>query len=372
VASAPTPRHQVRLYDPVTGRQLAVLGTWKSLSVEHTLNWFGTHTFSVDLNAPCVEHLRVLDCILELRRDVGSGWYTEYVGFCRTPQESLSADDHEIFVSYGRSATDLLHRREIMYPANTAYTLKSGPGENVIKAYVRENATVGAVAPPRKRALLTPNTLLVEDDAGRGDDWFGMRSNKNLLEVIREIAVATGVDYTVRRVVGGGVGGVPAFEFVVGFNVDRRETVTFAPELGNMASPDYTHSRTEEATVVNVLGQGEGRARRQLIRESDARLDSPWNDIEVSVNASGESQTFDALSTAGDEKLEELAARESFKFEVLQTASLRYGRDYWMGDTVTAKFGGRVRYKKLTEARIVVSPDTTPEEVVLTFSDQAE
>ena len=44
------------------------------------------------------------------------------------------------------------------------------------------------------------------------------------------------------------------------------------------------------------------------------------------------------LFVVGDRLLEALRPRESFNFEPIQIESLQYGRDYFLGDLVTARY----------------------------------
>lgn len=135
---------------------------------------------------------------------------------------------------------------------------------------------------------------------------------------------------------------------------DRRTTVIFSPLHGNMLTPTYTVSRTEEATVCVVLGQEEGTARRTVTRRSTAETDSPWNMIEMTRDARNEA-TYVGMTQDGDESLTEAAANPEFKFSVLQTEGLRYGVDYFLGDIVTAKLYNITDIKKIAEVSINVS-----------------
>jgi len=50
--------------------------------------------------------------------------------------------------------------------------------------------------------------------------------------------------------------------------------------------------------------------------------------------------------------LDKLQAAETFTFNTLETVSLRYGRDYFVGDTVTAEYQGIERNKQIIAAQI--------------------
>ncbi|GAI16624.1 unnamed protein product, partial [marine sediment metagenome] len=99
---------------------------------------------------------------------------------------------------------------------------------------------------------------------------------------------------------------------------------------------------------------GEGAARALEIRtDAGAIADSPWNRREMFADARNE-DTAAALQDKGDRLLEERQAEESFSFDVIQTAACIYGRDYFLGDLVTARYGDIETDKKIVGVGIVV------------------
>lgn len=350
----------------VLGEQVAEIVNPLSVQIEHRLDWFSTHTISLP-RYDNIQDLFPLDAIIEVYRKLSGEWYFEYGGFHRTPQRVIQANDEKVFWSYGRNYNDLLHRRTIMYPSDrvSGKTLKSGPAETVMKQFVSENATADAISPPRGRSgKFTGLTLNIEGDQARGPNWAGQRSNKKLLDVLQEIATVSGVDFAIRRV------GPTEFEFHCGYpqlGSDLTATTQFNPLVGNMVAPSYTFSRTEEANVIMVLGQGTGTARFNLVVTSGAQFDSPWNDIEEIVDARSES-TFAGITQAGKDALAERAAKESFQFQAVQTDSLQYGRDYKVGDAVLAVFDDIVRPKKVIGCRLTLT-ENGEETVAPDFSD---
>lgn len=328
----------------------------KSLEITHRLNWFSTHSLALDYDvdpaALFATNSLVLDWGIEFFRvfdDIGQESVREYYGFHRTPQNVILENGEHLVWSFGRSPHDLLARRGIGYRASvqgagaSTYTLKSGPADDIMKEFVYENAGAGATSPPRLANGVTPG-LLVAADAGVGPTWTGARALKNLLEVLRDIADESGVDFTVETL------GPESFRFETGYpqlGTDRTATVKFSPDLGNMETPSYTLSRTEESNAIFILGPGQGSARHILVDETLAVSESPWNRCESFVEASGE-QTAAGIIKAGDEALEERKAQESFAFRILQTDTLLYGRHYFLGDLVTVEFNGTVREKKVT------------------------
>jgi hypothetical protein len=167
---------------------------------------------------------------------------------------------------------------------------------------------------------------------------------------VQEIAHATLVDF---KVVGTGAA---TFEFqakaypwgtdrstlgldpATGLNAAGNPPIVFALGFGNMGSAMYARNRTQEANAVIMLGQGLEADREIVEREDAAAIAvSPWNRREITRNANQENTTA-GLNAAGDALLFDLQSQETFAFTVLQSAAVKYGRDYTVGDVVEARF----------------------------------
>lgn len=333
-----THAYQVKVFDPNTGVQTALLDYWTTLYIERPVNNFGTHQLTIDLDDSRVPYF-VPDAIVEVWRkdDIGiHEWYREYVGLHITPQYEITETGRKLFTSYGRTLEDLLHRRTVRYFSGTPYATKTGMGETVMKAFVAENAATLATSPPRITDGTTTG-LTVAADTALGLTWTGSRAWKNLLELLQDIAEATSVDFAIARV----GNQPPAYQFQTYYpqlGTDRRASVLFEVELGNMARPTYISSHTEEANDILVLGQGQ-EDDRTVYNTSDlvAIATSPINRREVNTDARQEDDTA-GLAASADAALQEHKAQETFNFQVLQTPSALYGLHYFLGDVVAARF----------------------------------
>lgn len=348
-------RYVVRLYSPDTGALIAIIDDLRFINIERYVNSYDIVTIGMDGNDPRTA-LFTLDAIIEVWRHIDrpdTDWYRESVALHRSPQRELTENQLHIFTSYSRGLLDLIRRRIIAYYANTAQTLKSGPGETVIKQFVDENAGPGAGGATTRLAIGTTLGLEIEANAGLGTLWSGVRSWQSLLEVIQEVASLTSVDFDIERV--GSSGRSFLFKtFYPQLGTDRRTSLVFSPTIGNMVAPSYTLSRTEEVTTVIVLGQGQENARAVVVRTSAAAAVSPWNNIEASIDARNQN-TIGGLQTAGDLQLLKSQTQESFTFNVLQISSVQYGADYFLGDIVTAGFEDVTSVRKITAIKIGVS-----------------
>lgn len=361
-------RSEVRLYDTSYNR-VATFDDWRSLSYTKKINGWGFHQLDIDGRDNRVP-LFVLDGFLEVWRwddDNGIAPYIDYgPAFHRTQQLQLTERQLWISSNYGRTLEDLLARRIVGFRSGAAGANKSGAGETVMKAYVTENLLANA-----SRLANHPVTgFTVQSSSSRGSHWSGAKQFQNILEVVSDISNTTSVDFDV---VFTGAQGAPAFEFRCYYpqkgtdrTVNSPDPAIFSPDLGNMAGPSYTLSRTEEANSIFILGQGQDADRVILNIESAATADSPWNRIEQSKDSRNSSSTS-ALTSDANAALRELAAKESYSFTVLQSAGLVYGRDYFVGDLVTASFGGIVRNKKIIQLDVTISEGR--ETLAFTFTD---
>jgi hypothetical protein len=360
-------RYQVIVRDQ-TGAQVAVLTTWYTLEYSRRLNDVGRYALELDGNLAAVEDFVVDGQIEILRRDQDAApaidWYTDFFGFHRTPQQRTDISGRSIFVSQGVDPKHLLARRAILYRDTTTGAAKTGAGETVMKAYVDENAGPGATAPPRLFAGVFPG-LTVQADGAAGDAWAGNKPYRSLLDTLREIADATGVDFDVVST------GAATFEFqaqaqplgedrstvginpATGLNAAGNAPVIFSLDFGNMETPALTTHRVNEVTSVLVLGQGAEGNRVVVERTSAATADSPWNQIEAIKNAN-QVDSAAGLNAVGDALLQELQARETFTFSALQIPATLYGRDYFLGDRLTARYGGTERHFQVTGVTVRV------------------
>ena len=330
----------------------AIITTWRSLRYNLRLNDVGDYQLEIDGELALVD-LFVLDGQIEIRRrdidaDPAIDWYTDFAGFHRTEARRHTDLGASIYTSSGADYKHLLARRAILYRDTSAGAGKSGPGETVMKAYVDENAGPSAVAPPRVFDGVFPS-FTIQPDGAAGANWEGNKPYRPLLATLREIADATGVDFDVVATA------AATFQFqaqaeplgldrttvgrnpLTGLNAAGNAPLVFSLDYDNMGRPSYALHRLQEITAAIVLGQG-GEGHRVLVeRTSAAVADSPWNRIEAVKNANQDEDTA-ALDARGDAFLEELQARESFGFDALQVPSTLYGREYFLGDRVTARY----------------------------------
>lgn len=348
--------YQVRVYSP-TGVLQAVVGGLRGVTIEHRINVPSTCTLSIFAGDHSVPFF-VLDALVEVRRaypEAGLDWYTEFIGFHRTPQFQVSPADARIFTSYSVGLLDLVRRRSIRYFADTEGSAK-GPAaaDDVIKEYVRENVgSLATTANGRTNSGVTPG-FTVAPDLGLAPSYEGADAWRNLLDAITDIGGPNRVDFEVAWL------GGATFEFrthhpQIGTNrTTGPNAFTFAIEQANMTNPSRTLSRTAEATSALVLGPGEGPLRDITLVVSPRVIDSPFNLVEEEYNASGEDRE-QALIDAGNKLLYEKRATMQVTFEPIQTAFSAYHKHYFPGDVVNFAFENTVIPIKINAVTINIT-----------------
>ena len=342
--------YQLRLKEP-NGDLSAIIDDYRDMSFDKIVNEIGSFVVLMNGYDPKTS-LFELDSQVEVyRRDVtyGIDWYLEWEGFVRDFTFAFSAEGDYTFTANAVSYTHLLKRHIVAYQAGLSQTIKSDYGEVVMKEFVSENCGADALLANDRIRDGNFTGFSVEAAGTDGLVWQGQRSYVNVLEVVQEVAKASGVDF---NVVGVGDG---LFEFRTYFpylGVDRSNTgvdvttglnssgnppVIFNPVLGNCTDIVYTKSRKDEVTVAMVAGQGQGEGRVVAITLSAATSDSPLNDIEMYGDARNTEDDDDLLSQ-GAAMLAEKQMGETFTFVPIQTGAYAYGLNYYHGDLVTGQF----------------------------------
>lgn len=366
-----TANYMVHVLD-TTGARKAVFDDVRDLTVELNLNGVGNHQIAFKDGDSRITYLDdVADAGVQVWRKgdwSGATWTLVYDGFHRNDEHQITEVNTRIYTSYGRSLEDLLRRRWIQYYASTPQTEKNGPTETVMKEFVRENAGPDAtIANGRFREVATP--INVQADGATGSTWAGARAHNNLLDVLQELAQFGSVDFAVVRTSG------VVFEFRTYFpryGLDRRLSTggsnahVFSPDMGNVSTPSFTKTRTDEVSSVTVLGQGEDEARSFVVEEGGTAGDSPWNDVEIILDSRNEDDAT-GLDVTALVQLDNGMPRTELVFNVFQTDGSRYGRDYAIGDWITVRFG--THEKDLRISGVTISINDAVETITLKVDD---
>lgn len=347
-------RYQVRLLD-TTGTQIAVFtdaDSLLSLVYSRKLNFDAPYMVEID-GKDSRTSLFALDSLVEIRRRVTDidgnllkDWYTEFSGLHRTPVTLIFNDGRQSFRSHGFDYNEFLNRREIWYPAGSVGSGKSGPAETVMKDFADENIGPSALASNGRDEDAVMTGLTIEADGATGATWTGRRARRNLLAVLREVALFGSINFRVVRTSG------VSWEFQTFVGVDRSTIglvsatglngagnvpVIFSVDQGTMQNVAHSINRSAEANAALALGRGEGESRETLVKKNATAIaDSPWNRREKS--RSGDEFQSSNLDTLAQLILDENAKNEKFSFKVVPAINRMYGVDYFLGDKLTNKF----------------------------------
>lgn len=375
-----------------TGKKVAVFDDFQALSFTKTVNDVGSYSLSI--NGKDARRLEFeLDGQVEVWRSIPGviDWYKEFEGLHRKPDKKLNDNGSNQFVSNGVGYNELLARRVVAYKSGTIRAAKNCSAETAIKQYVDENCAKDLMTVVgRLSDGYMPGFYIEADKTSITTDpipnWSGDKAFENLLDVLKEIATSSGIDF---NVVGTGPAQFTFYTYLKGMGLNktyhtisssgRNEygniPVVFSAVFGSMSSATYSDDRIGEANVVIVQGDGEGSTKHTVTRsDPNAMDDSPWNIREVSRSASIPSNEVDRLlvthymEVTGDETLKELARKERIVDCVpLQTPSSLYGVHYQLGDTVTVWFDDVKMDKRITSVTLEYSNDG--ESVSMELSD---
>ena len=290
-------------------------------------------------------------------QDAGIDPYCDFYGLYRdrnrtTPRESING----VFTLKAVSQLHFLKRPIIAFDAGTNLRndFTADPAETVMKLMVQYNATADAtVANSRLRTVGSwKSHISVAADTAAGSNITKAFAHRNLLECLQEVAVLGGLDFDLVKTA------AQTWEFrtYTLLGVDRTATVKFSTAWDNLEDPSLTGNAIEEATVAIVGGEGQEAARTFDIVTS-ANHQTEYNDIEVFVDARNQGAT--SLTAAGEARLNELRARDDFRFNVRDSGAYRYGRDYCvagaMGDKVSVRYYEATQDKKIRGVHVNVS-----------------
>lgn len=342
--SVPQAQYHALLYS-TAGNLVAVLTDFTRLSYTRRLNEPGSYDLTVaetsQLSVPLssLPSLLVEDAIVVVMRripDAGIDWYQDFAGFHRDESYETASDGALTVTSRGVGTLDLLARRVVNYPAGTRQVAKRAASATAVYQYVEENAGASATTANGRYANGQTTGLTVTAPTGSYSTWDGGRHMQNVLSVIQGISLDAGdVEFEMETTAGGGIV-AHVFEPVPRIGTDRSATVVFSKPRGNVGSPLFSRARTASRNRVIVLGPGEEADRVvRVVNDTTAQAASPWALSEMAREATQE-ETISALDGVGRAALAEQQVLISYAFTPIETPSTRYGRDYFLGDTVTA------------------------------------
>ena len=149
----------------------------------------------------------------------------------------------------------------------------------------------------------------------------------------------------------------------------RGNRIVIGPEFGNMTDVKITKDWTTEATLIYVGGNGDNEL-KDMASVSKNQPDAPFYPIEsyISVNVGDGAGVHETEALKNEGKIE-LAKRSVFQImegEIISQPPTEFGKDFYYGDILVAKYKG---YEKNVEvAEYKISVDSSGFKITIPFS----
>ncbi|MFS4103753.1 siphovirus ReqiPepy6 Gp37-like family protein [Streptomyces sp. PD-S100-1] len=242
----------------------------------------------------------------------------------------------------------------------SAYKLASVAAETGMRTLVNINAGPGALA-SRKNPLLT----LAADGARGGTITRQVNQFDNLLVVLQDIAGAARLGFRVIQI-------GSALQFQVYTPTDRSSTARFSFGFGNLTDASYTTTPPTCTRAIVVAGGSSSPRVCKTYDKADPLF--PGLVLEQFVDqTSVDTASVDLaaqMDQAGAEALTNGAGQGSLAITPIDIPNLRYGRDYNVGDTVSAQLRGGDWYTDIVR-EVTLTSTTTDSTVKATVGGDA-
>lgn len=360
-------QYQLRVYNRA-GTIQHLITDFLSLSYVKEMNAAGLLTF--DLLA---DHRAVADLDLDWQVEVwrrnaeqGIDWYCDYYGFWRGEERSANSDGRAVYRALCQAQLGMLGRAIVGYKANTSSrSLFVGtPAETIAKLLVTYNLTSSGTTADGRVRTVTRTGITVPASGGTGTLMDLGCAWRNLLDVLRDVAAVGGGDFDLVKTA------AASWEFTWydgQLGTDRSASVVFALEYGNVSAPKLTRTYLKERSVGIVGGQGTDSARVIEVR-TGTNYAADYNDTEAFIDARQLSTAL-ALRQYGDAELYDRRAFNDLTFDVLQVPQTLYGKHYFLGDLVTARYEDVTAVKKVERVTVAMTPDGS-ERIRVELKDQ--
>lgn len=358
--------YEVRIYNEAGALQYILTPRKGLLGLAYTkrVNGVGRCNVVVDGDNEIIDALDLDWQVKVLRKDAVNGvpWYADFDGLFRS--DTLETDDNNLtrYTATFLDSNTILDRVIVAWKAGVANRSQFNgvAAETIAKTLVQYNTTTDATTANGRIAgnIGIRTFVTIETDGATGNTLVFTCPYKNLLSTLQEIADIGGGDFSMVKT------GARAWEFRWHdgqLGTDRSATVVFSPDANNMANPRLIRSRDAERTRAFIAGQDSGTA-RTVNAILGVNYSSTVNHVEVFVDARDLGSAF--LDTRGSVALEQLRMRPELTFDVLQAANTLYGKHYFLGDLVTAYYGGVTAVKQVDAVTISYEPGrANPEDV---------
>jgi hypothetical protein len=343
------------------------------LNYTKVVNDVGTATITVPGDHPAVTGLALDDELEIWRQDLHPAANTppsiDFRGLYRGFTRRTMANGLELVDLFFFHETEILRRMVNAYPSGQfAVTVWNGvPVETAMAAIVYNNSsgrTTDLTAGATRVTAATSKVLGVDADLAGINVADYANPYRNVLTALQELAsVANAIFMVWKPTAATTMWGVYVKKETL-FS-DRRNTVIFQLERGNLREPALDQRTMGETTVAMVGGAGDGAGRTVRTRTSAGR-DVNRNNYEGFVDARHLTTTA-ALDAYGDGVLNDRTARPMLTFTPVQTPDCNYGEHYFWGEVVTVRYGGQSYVHRIVQVSVQYS--AAGEQIQLGFEE---
>lgn len=368
------PAYQITVTDAATGTTNAVYdgSAFDDLKFSRELDDVGLFAATMPYTDQ-IASIFTLDSFIDVQRTspITGFLQVEDTFLCRLTHHFREGDEEKFIV--GAFSLNHLLARRIIDPTDDplaagGYSTKSGPADDVLVAYAREQC--GDLCLTAARVF--PN-LSIAASSSLGDTVGRRLRYDNLLKVFQDVCNQSDtilMDFQIVRLYGNTLRLNIA---PLGRDLRRSRNYPFAPFVefnplrGNMADPSLLFDRKEEQNYVYALAQGPGESRIVTRVTGDGTFDSPYNRIEFTTDIrNAERGDTTTVLTSARTALFDKQPRKDFTFKPTGTEpGAIYRQDFDVGDLVTCTFGNDSFDLRVRGVEINLSEDNEDISVVV-------
>lgn len=321
------------------GTVQAISVDFLELAITRQLNAPDLAVIAYDGNSNNIQYLTQGSFITIYRKDDAAGIpaTAEFTGYIGRIQRKRSEKTTYIVTALGMLA--LLGTRIVAWKAGITRRSKwsAVPAETILKDLFNYN--IGSLATTTNGRLLDGRItgMTTSASTGSGATLAIDAAYENLLQVMQEVADGSESYFTLTYSAG-------TFTFNYHYpyqGTDRRSTVMLSVDNGTLSEFEVDSDLIGDFTAVIIGADGEGAARRVALRPSPLPTGLLLREYFADSRKS-KKPTATQLNNEANALLRR-QSRKRIKYYargVLQNASLRYGRDYFLGDYVNVGDSG--------------------------------
>lgn len=327
--------YNVQVYSSA-GVLQSLITDFESIGISRQCSSVDACKFSIPSSSQSAQYISVGARLIVTRMDeeMGVSESVEFSGIIRAVVQIVSSIRSLQITAVGMMA--ILKDRIIAWPSEVVNRTKftAQPAETIIKTLFDYN--IGSLATTAQGRILNGviTGFSTGASSGAGSSLTLACSMKNLFQTLQETAYTGGGDIDIAYT----ASSTWIFSWYTGQRgTDRSATVILSVPTGTISELIITTDRISDFTSVVIGGAGVNKARIYATRP--ATLPTGLNSREIYSDAkSTGNNSLASMRQQGSVMLTTTGRRRvTYKAKIIQGGSLRYGRDYFLGDLVTIR-----------------------------------